>query len=164
LTNQHVATFVDAQGTDGNRGEYHATINWGDGTAPDSATVITYNGAGKYTVTGSHHTYAKAGTFTVKTTIFHGNAATTATATGKVVVTAAAASHQPLGVALRAPHPADQTGARSHHVDHALAASLAAGQKDSGAGRVLANDAVHLRALHSPAAGITADADPFGAL
>src|SRR5262249_26276760 len=43
LLGQHVATFVDLGGTDGDIGEYHAAINWGDGSPVDANTIITYN-------------------------------------------------------------------------------------------------------------------------
>jgi hypothetical protein len=165
LNNQRVATFVDAQGTDGNKGEYHATINWGDGTAPDHATVITYNGAGKYTVFGTHHVYAKPGVYTVKTTILHGGAQFTVTASGVATVAAAAASNQSVGNGSRLTQLAEAVGAGT---DRSLAASLTAastGAKASGAAVLLANDAVHIRAIHSnPASSISEDADLFGAL
>jgi hypothetical protein len=166
LINQRVATFVDAGGLDGNTAEYHATINWGDGTAPDSATIITNNGGGKFSVFGKHHVYAKPGVYTVKTTILHGGAQFTATASGMATVSAAAASNQSVGNASKLPQPAEAVGAVTP-TDRSLAASLTAAptrDKAPGSGVLLANDAVHIHAIHgNPASGIS-DADLFGAL
>jgi hypothetical protein len=162
-----VATFVDAGGFDGNTAEYHATINWGDGTALDHATIITYNGAGKYSVFGSHHVYTKPGVYTVKTTILHGGAQFTVTASGTATVAAAAASNQSVSNASKLPQLADAAGAGTR-IDRSPAASLTATgthDKAPGASVLLANDAVHLRAIHSnPVSSISEDADLFGAL
>jgi hypothetical protein len=166
LNNQRVATFVDAQGTDGNKGEYHATINWGDGSAPDNGTIIIYNGAGKYSVFGSHHVYSKPGVYTVKTTILHGGAQFTATASGVATVAAAAASNQTVGNASKLPQlmQTAPVGTRSDPLAASLSAS-SAHDKAPGASVLLANDAVHLRAIHSnQASSISEDADLFGAL
>ena len=58
-----VATFHDTDplqlGTD-----YTVSIDWGDGSPPDTGTVSDDDGAGNHTVTGTHN-YADEGTFTV---------------------------------------------------------------------------------------------------
>ena len=59
-----VATFTDAD-PGGTASDYAATIDWGDGTATTAGAI---SGSGPFTVSGSH-TYAAAGSFTVKVTI-----------------------------------------------------------------------------------------------
>jgi hypothetical protein len=166
LINQRVATFVDAGGLDGNTAEYHATINWGDGTAPDSATIITNNGGGKFSVFGKQHVYAKAGVYTVKTTILHGGAQFTATASGTATVSAVAASNLSVGNASK-PSPLVQTLDIGTRADQFLAASLTAvGTRDKAPATsvLVANDAVHIRAVHGDLASGIWDAELFGAL
>jgi hypothetical protein len=162
LVNQRVATFVDPGGLDGNTAEYHATINWGDGTAADTATIITNNGSGKFSVFGKQHVYAKPGVYTVKTTIFHGSAQFTVTASGTATVSAVAASNQTVA---SAPKPSlASTLTNADHSPVATPNTVSAGDKAPGASILLANDAVHIRALHgNPASGIS-DTDLFGAL
>ncbi len=49
-----LATFVDPGGPEV-VGDYSATIDWGDGTAPDTTGVVSFNAATKkFTLTGSH--------------------------------------------------------------------------------------------------------------
>ena len=165
LTNQHVATFVDSDGFSGNTGAYRATINWGDGTAPDTATVITYDGNGKYTVTGEHHVYAKGGVYTVKTTIFHGSAAFTVTATGTATVSTAGASNLPQNAIFQLPSSSDSTGV-SAATAHTLPSGLVPPTGTAtGSGALLANDAVHIRAAHhNPALDLFENTDPFSGL
>jgi hypothetical protein len=165
LTNQRVARFVDAGGFDGNTAEYQATINWGDGTPLDHATIITNNGAGNFSVFGSHHVYAKAGVYTVKTTILHGGAQFTATASGTATVAPAAASNQSAVNTSKLPQLGETggTGTRTDRSPALTAASTA--DKVPGPGVLLANDAVHIHAIHSnQASSISEDADVFGAL
>lgn len=61
-----VATFTDPD-TSATAGEYTATINWGDGTAPTSGTITGPIG-GPFTVSGTH-TYTEEGTYTATVTI-----------------------------------------------------------------------------------------------
>ncbi len=60
FSNQTVATFTDSD-TAYLASQFTATINWGDGTTPLPAGVIT-GSDGSYTVTGTH-TYAAIGTY-----------------------------------------------------------------------------------------------------
>jgi len=64
LTNQTVATFVDTDALARNT-QYVAQVNWGDGTAPTTGTIIR-NPASPlptaFAITGTH-TYANAGTY-----------------------------------------------------------------------------------------------------
>ena len=60
-----VATFVDSEaGTV--VGDYSATVNWGDGTAPTTGTITFGNG--HYSVAGTH-TYADEGVYTITATV-----------------------------------------------------------------------------------------------
>ena len=61
-----VASFLDADPT-GQVGDFSATINWGDNTAPTSGTVSVNSGGG-FNVTGAH-TYANTGSFSIGVTI-----------------------------------------------------------------------------------------------
>ena len=60
-----LASFSDAN-PQGARGDYAATIDWGDGTR--SAGTITGDPGGPFTVTGGH-TYAEEGTYAVSVLI-----------------------------------------------------------------------------------------------
>jgi hypothetical protein len=108
LSGVKVATFTDANpGTVAS--EYTATIDWGDGTTPTAGTVQAASGGG-FQVVGTH-TYAAAGTFTVKVTINDVNLAgplnpspASATANSPATVAAAAA------VTLTAGSPVSITG------------------------------------------------------
>ena len=62
-----VATFTDAAFTSPTTGDFTATINWGDGTAASTGTVIAENG-GLFAVDGAH-TYAAEGSFTIGVTV-----------------------------------------------------------------------------------------------
>ena len=61
-----VATFTDGDPS-GTANEFAATVDWGDGTAPDNSATIASNGHG-FTVTGTH-TYAEDGTYSIAVTI-----------------------------------------------------------------------------------------------
>jgi len=75
-----VASFTDADPS-GNAGQFSTTsIDWGDGSAPTSATVVSTGGQ-NYNVIGSH-AYAKVGSWNVTVTINDSGGAT-ATATSK---------------------------------------------------------------------------------
>ena len=66
LSNVVVATFTDSGGTQ-TITNYAATINWGDGTSPNAATLVNVGGS-NYAVEGSH-TYASGGNFATSVTI-----------------------------------------------------------------------------------------------
>jgi hypothetical protein len=84
-SNKTVATFTDPGGAEP-RGDYLATIDWGDGTPLDTSTgAISGPVGGVFTVTGSHN-FAGHGAFVITTTIHH-EGATDATATSLAVVT-----------------------------------------------------------------------------
>jgi uncharacterized repeat protein (TIGR01451 family) len=77
-----VATFNDTLNTP--PGDFTATINWGDGSAP---TVGTVSGSGGTLSVSGAHTYAEEGTFTVTATLSDdapGTATATATSTANV--------------------------------------------------------------------------------
>ena len=76
-----VATFTDPGGPE-SFNDYHAAIDWGDGTTDDLATTIVPNG-NTFSVLGTH-VYAATGLYPVNVTIVHDSAPTaaaTATAT-----------------------------------------------------------------------------------
>jgi large repetitive protein len=85
-----LATFSDANLAAGVN-DFTASIDWGDGTTASAGTVGAGTTAAHFTVSGSH-TYAAAGTFSVKVTITdHANQATasvTATVTAPAVLAA----------------------------------------------------------------------------
>jgi ELWxxDGT repeat protein len=64
-----VAWFLDPAGPQPGA-QYHALIDWGDGTTPDAATIALVNG--KFTVTGSH-TYARVGSYQATITLQRGD-------------------------------------------------------------------------------------------
>jgi subtilase family serine protease len=66
FTNATIATFTDPTGAHP-AGNYTVTINWGDGTAATTGTVVSAGG-NKYTVLGSH-TYLNAGTYLLTVTV-----------------------------------------------------------------------------------------------
>ena len=77
-----VATFTDAN-TANVAGDFTATINWGDGTTTPGTVS---GGGGAFTVSGSH-TYAAAGSFSVRVTLTDdapGTATAAATSTANV--------------------------------------------------------------------------------
>jgi hypothetical protein len=83
-----VATFTDSD-TDAAPPQLSATINWGDGTTPLPAGVITGSG-GSYTVSGTH-TYAADGTYgPVVVTITDADASAPVTVTDNSVQVASA--------------------------------------------------------------------------
>jgi len=77
-----VATFTDADPDGGSLGEYHVSIDWGDGTT----SAGTVSGAGPYTVTGSH-TFADESTG-VKAVITDAGGATASATTAATVAEA----------------------------------------------------------------------------
>jgi titin len=75
-----VAGFTDAD-TNGSASDFSTTtIDWGDGTAPSTATIVPLGGQ-NYNVIGTH-TYTKVGGWTVTVNI-HDSGGATATATSK---------------------------------------------------------------------------------
>ena len=92
-----VATFTD-QNTKDTASQYKASIKWGDGA---TSTGTVSGSAGKFTVTGTH-TYAKAGTYSITTTITEvSDAVNTASAVSTATVTSSAvkAGHASLNFA-----------------------------------------------------------------
>ena len=75
FSNTHIATFVDGNGAAS--GADTATINWGDGSAPESGAIFT-NGQGGFIVEGDHR-YDVFGNYKVKVTVSNpdGRTATT---------------------------------------------------------------------------------------
>jgi cyclophilin family peptidyl-prolyl cis-trans isomerase len=107
VSNVQVATFTDAD-TTAVADDFTASINWGDGTAPDTTTPnVTITGsAGSFTVTGTH-TYKEAGKYPIKVVITDtGSAANTdnggAIATGTATATVNEAALSATGVAVNA--------------------------------------------------------------
>jgi hypothetical protein len=91
-----VATFLDT-GTPGAASSYSATIDWGDGTTPSSATITsqgTANGT-VFSVLGSH-TYAETGTYAVDVTITKTASGAVAIASGQAVIADAALTPSPI--------------------------------------------------------------------
>ncbi|MGZ6792709.1 MAG: hypothetical protein ACXVFV_07125 [Mycobacteriales bacterium] len=81
LSGVRVATFTDAD-PGGAVGDFTATVDWGDGSAPTSGTVTA--GSGTFSASGSH-TYAKRGTYTVHVSVLDaGGASTTASAVASI--------------------------------------------------------------------------------
>jgi len=81
LTDAAVASFVDAD-PKGNAGQFTATVDWGDGTQPSTATVKRSKGG--FVVLGSH-TYATHRTWTATIHIVDVGGSTTTTTTTVVV-------------------------------------------------------------------------------
>lgn len=67
-----LANFVDTGAVEA-VSDYHASIDWGDGSTPSAGTVSL--AATTYSVSGSH-TYAKAAAHTITVTVQHGTAGT----------------------------------------------------------------------------------------
>src|SRR5262249_37424283 len=86
-----VATFSDTDPING-PGEFAASIDWGDGTAPTTGTVS--GGNGMFTVSGTH-VYATAGQDTVSVTLLE-DAPGTARSTAISTVTVNASQHAPV--------------------------------------------------------------------
>lgn len=82
-----VATFTDAD-PNGTVSDYTASINWGDGA---TSTGAVSKGSSNFAVKGSH-TYAKPGTYTIKTTI-RDVGGSTATATTTITIPAVVRGH-----------------------------------------------------------------------
>ncbi len=72
FVDQTVATFTDPAGSE-DVGDYTATIDWGDGSAPDAGTISYDPDQDVFTVTGSH-TYPRRGTNTITVTLSHDTA------------------------------------------------------------------------------------------
>ncbi|MDB5353044.1 MAG: hypothetical protein JWN86_4291 [Planctomycetota bacterium] len=72
--NKLVASFVDAGGAD-LLVDYSASIDWGDGSAPDTG-VIADLGGGAFSVSAPSHTYTKPGAYQVKVTVIDSDPAT----------------------------------------------------------------------------------------
>lgn len=90
FTGATIATFTaDPSGT------YSATINWGDKTAVDTATVVS-NGSGSYSVEGSHD-YTRAGNY-VATVKITNQSNKTSTVFSAVKVADAPLSATPIGI------------------------------------------------------------------
>jgi PKD repeat protein len=75
LSGNLVATFTDAGGAElsagqPTAGDYSATIDWGDGTAPTAGAISYDSDTGTFDVRGDH-TYAEEGTYTVTVTVTH---------------------------------------------------------------------------------------------
>jgi hypothetical protein len=64
-----VATFLDTASSDDPLTNYSAMIDWGDGTAPVSATSIEPLGGGQFKVLAPSHTYHDTGSFPVTVTV-----------------------------------------------------------------------------------------------
>ncbi len=72
LSGTAVGTFLDLAGADP-VGNYSASLDWGDGSAPDTSVVITALGGSAFRVdTGNGHTYATPGTYALKLTVVNG--------------------------------------------------------------------------------------------
>ena len=89
-----VATFTDPGGpelTGGQPtpGDYNASVNWGDGTAADTSTTITWNAATQTFTVFASHTYSQAGIFPVAVSVTHG---TTQTATATAITSSSTVS------------------------------------------------------------------------
>jgi hypothetical protein len=67
-----IAVFTDPAGVgvETAAGDFTATINWGDGTAVSSGTVVS-DGGGNYHVNAPGHTYAEEGSYTLTITVKH---------------------------------------------------------------------------------------------
>src|SRR5207247_2007403 len=83
-----VATFSDAGGAEA-PATYTVTINWGDGTAPDTVTptAVGTSPAGTTFLVQGNHTYADDGTFPITVTITSAGGSA-AVATGEADVAA----------------------------------------------------------------------------
>ena len=92
LTSVAVATFTDPGGPEA-RGDYGATIDWGDGHT--SAGVISGPVGGVYTVSDGN-TFAEDGTYTITVTLHHEESP-------DVVVTGTAIVHDNIGILLLDP-------------------------------------------------------------
>ncbi len=134
-----VATFTDAD-PNGQVSEYTATIDWGDGTT--TSGVVTTNGSGGFSVTGSH-TYAEEGAHTLSITIQDaGGATATATAGFQVADAALRAS----GASVNATEGAAFTATVASFTDadpngslNDFSAVIAWGDGTTSAGTVTAN-------------------------
>ncbi len=164
LSNQPLATFTYTK-TAATAASFKATVNWGDGTATQNATVVS-NGNGNYTVTGTH-TYLLFGVYKGIITVV-GPAGVTDTGIDTITITDA-----PLigyGTTINAKRSTDFAGVVGSFVDTNLTNTNAAvyivsidwgdGSKPS-AGTVVFNaktkrwdvSGTHIYLLKSPAAG-----------
>jgi hypothetical protein len=86
LTNVSVGTLVSGAGSYANPNDLSATINWGDGTATSTATLVeSISNPGTFDVEGTH-TYGVYGPYTITITAFE-QPNVTKTATGSATVT-----------------------------------------------------------------------------
>ena len=70
--NTVVGTFTDVLGA-GAIGSYTATINWGDGSAADSAVTLTSLGGNTFSVSSTNgHTYSTVGSYSLRLTVVNG--------------------------------------------------------------------------------------------
>ena len=84
FNNVPVGTLTDAAGTYSNPSDLSATINWGDGTATSTATLVEVGTTGVYTVEGSH-TYTVYGSDTISVSYTdQGGSTTTSSSTATV--------------------------------------------------------------------------------
>jgi cyclophilin family peptidyl-prolyl cis-trans isomerase len=83
-TNIGLGTFTDPT-AGAVPGDYHVSINWGDGSALDSTSGTVTGSGGNFTVTATSHTYKEAGVFLVKVTITDAHQAATGTDQGGAV-------------------------------------------------------------------------------
>src|SRR5207302_927414 len=81
------ATFTDDDPA-GTQGDYTATVNWGDSSSPEAASVGAPTG-GVFPVTSGGHSYAEEGNYTVTVTISDVVGSTTSTTLSAVVADAA---------------------------------------------------------------------------
>src|SRR5205823_1177190 len=66
-------------------GDFTATIEWGDGSAPDADTTIAPDGHGGFTVSGAH-TFDHAGSPDVTVTVAHPEGSTSANDTATATI------------------------------------------------------------------------------
>ena len=84
LSNVQVGTLTDGAGIYSNPSDLSATITWGDGTQPSTATLVESGSSGMYTVEGSH-TYTGSGSYTISVSyIDAGGSTATSTSTATV--------------------------------------------------------------------------------
>ena len=133
-----VASFTDPD-TAATSSEYTATIDWGDGSAVDSAAVIA-GGAGSFTVSGTH-TYADEGTYAATVTITDvDNASNTAIANSTADVgdaaLAATCATSPASPTSFSGNVASLTDANSQATTADFTATISWGDGSSSAGTV----------------------------
>jgi hypothetical protein len=93
---QTVAQFIDTD-PNGTTADFTATIDWGDGARPNTATVTQPGGPGTPFLVDFTHTYSNAGTFTVQVMISDVDGAVAATSSTPTVTSPAARAIPPGG-------------------------------------------------------------------